>query len=124
MRRQLLWMILVLLVAGLIIKNWSWSVSREDVIGTYVNTSFSHVPCCVEAPHEPDTLHLLSDGTMISGFYGKGTWELDSQGNGVDWNYPYEHGMAGYSAGIENRIGQPLKLILELDWDHHYRKIE
>ena len=124
MNRKILWAIPVLLVVGLIIKNWSWSVSREDVIGTYVNTNYSHVPCCVEAPHEPDTLRLLSNGTMSSGFYGKGTWELDSQDNSVDWSYPYEHGMAGYSAGIDNRLGEPLKLTLEYNWGHHYRKTE
>ncbi|HNU55538.1 MAG TPA: hypothetical protein PKN30_03040 [Flavobacteriales bacterium] len=136
MNRKILWAIPVLLVVGLIIMNWSWSVSREDVIGTYVNTSFSHVPCCVEAPHRPDTLRLFADGTMISGFYSKGTWELESDGNGVDWSYPCEYrtgyadgnrlvqSMCGYSAVIDNMIGQPIKLILELDWDHHYRKVE
>jgi hypothetical protein len=124
MKRQMHWVILVLLVVGLIIKNWSWSISRDKVVGTYVNTSFSHDPCCVEAPHRSDTLRLLADGTMLSGFYGKGTWELESDGDGVHWSYPYEYGMAGYSAGIENKIGEPLKLILEFDWNHHYKKIE
>ena len=136
MKRQILLVIPVLLIVGLVVKNWSWSASREDVIGTYINTSFSHVPCCVEAPHEPDTLRLLADGTMVSGFYGRGTWELEQGGNGVDWSYPCEYGtgcgdehrtvqsMCGYSAGIDNVMGQPIKLILELDWDHHYRKIE
>jgi hypothetical protein len=123
MRRQILWSIPVLLVICLIIKNWSWSVSQEDVVGVYVNTNYSHDPCCVEAPHEPDTLRLLADGTMISGFYGKGTWELRDNGSEVHWSYPYEKGMAGYAAGIDNEIGQPIKLVLEHNWGHHYRKI-
>jgi hypothetical protein len=136
MKRQLLWTIPLLLVLGLIIKNWSWSVSQDQLVGTYVNTNYSQTICCVEAPHEPDTLHLMADGTMISGFYGKGTWKLERGGNGVDWSYPCEYGtgcgdehqvvqsMCGYSASIDNEIGRPIKLVLNWDWDHHYKKVE
>ena len=134
MKRLILWTILALLVVGLFIKNWSWPVSRDEMIGTYVNTSFSHVPCCAEAPHEPDTLRLLADGTMVSGFYGIGTWELEGHGNSVHWSYPCEYGtdwehqhvkgMCGYSASIDNEIGQPIRLVLNWDWDHHYKKVE
>jgi hypothetical protein len=31
--------------------------------------------------------------------------------------------MAGYSAGIENEIGEELHLILEFKRNHYYRKI-
>ena len=124
MKRQILWMIPVLLVVGLIIKNWSWSVTEDQLVGTYINTNYSQTKCCVEAPHEPDTLRLMADGTMTSGFYGTGTWELKRGGSAVEWHYPYEYGTAGYSASIDNEIGQPIRLILNWDWDHHYKKVE
>jgi hypothetical protein len=133
MNWKLLWLIPFALLVGLVLKNWSWSVSEDDVVGTYVNTNYGHQPCCVEAPHEPDTLILRSDGTMRSGFYGEGTWEVKDHGTELHWSYPCEYGtdwehqhvkaMCGYTAEIENEVGRPIRLTLEDDWRHCYERI-
>ncbi|MFZ1687113.1 MAG: hypothetical protein WAU70_06815, partial [Flavobacteriales bacterium] len=94
MNLRILWLVPVVAIVGVIVLNWNWSVSKQDVIGTYVNTNYDKPICCVEAPHVPDTLVLLPDGEMHSGFYGTGTWELQDNNTEVHWSYPYEYGMA------------------------------
>ncbi len=122
MNRRILWFIPVVLIVGLIIWNWNWSVSEEDVVGNYVNTNYDKPICCVEAPHQPDTLELLPDGTMKSGFYGKGTWKLVGSSS-LEWNYTYEYGGAVYQTVVENEIGEEVRLDLNYKTNHYYRKI-
>ena len=123
MNMRFLWLIPLALIVGLIVWNWNWSVAPENVVGTYVNTNYDNPHCCVEAPHQPDTLVLLSNGVMHSGFYGTGTWELRYNNTEIHWSYPYEHGMAGYAAGVVNEIGTELRLELNYKTNHYYRKI-
>ncbi len=121
MNLRILWLIPVVLIVGLMIKNWSWSVSESEVTGTYANMNYDKPICCVEAPHVADTLMLLADGTFRSPFYGTGLWTVDSDGDGIRLRSPGEY---DYQLGIDNELGQNIRVILNFKTNHYYERIQ
>ncbi len=122
MNLKLWWLVPVAAIIGLIIWNWNWGVSETNVVGTYVNANYDKPNCCVEAPHQPDSLDLFPDGTMKSGFYGKGTWKLVGASK-LELYYNYEYGGAVYQTVVENHFGEEIRLDLNYKTNHYYRKI-
>ncbi|MFD2515988.1 hypothetical protein ACFSRY_19100 [Pontibacter locisalis] len=114
------------LLVGIFVFNYNVPMTESHIVGTYINTNFSKEPCCVESPHQPDTLVLNSDGTFFSGFYGNGTYETDSGllNTRIKWSYDYEMGKAGYSTYFSNKIYEKPKIILNFDLNHFYQKVE
>lgn len=131
MKRSII-LIAVCVVASLILVRIDWSLGKDDIVGTYVNTNYDKPHCCVEAPHEPDTLILKSDFTYFSDYYGKGTYELN--GLNISWTYCIDSvegynvqmGEAGYSTHISNKLFEEPRIILNSlpQLEHYYRKIK
>ncbi|MFL9835079.1 hypothetical protein [Chryseobacterium terrae] len=98
---------------------------RENTLyGRYVNTNYQNPICCVEAPHEPDTLILFRDGHFESKFYGKGRFEV---GNGIspriEFHYKSYEEPASYNTYFSNKLFYKPKIILNADMNHVYTKI-
>lgn len=109
-------------VLVLIILRYDYPLTKDKIIGTYINTNFNNQPCCVEAPHEIDTLTLKSDFTYSSNFYGTGMYELN--GSNISWTYTYEMGNAGYSSYVTNKLFEEPRIILNYKLNHYYKKIK
>lgn len=91
--------------------------------GKYINTNYENPICCVEAPHEPDTLILSSNGTFKSNFYGKGTFKIT---NGINPTIELRYMEFGKSARFKtyfsNTIFENPKVVLNADMNHFYAK--
>ncbi len=97
-------------------------ISNDDVVGTYINCNYGYARHFVEIPYKADTLILNSDFTFESGYFGKGRYQLNNQV--LELKYTYELGVASFTAPVENSIFGSLKIILDEDQNHHYKKID
>tara|TARA_R110002012_G_scaffold288375_4_gene481093 strand:- start:569 stop:874 length:306 start_codon:yes stop_codon:yes gene_type:complete len=101
-------------------------MTKYSIVGVYVNTNYGNTPCCLDSPHEADTLELKSDGTFTSGYFGNGTYKI-SYGiitTEIHWTYEYEFGKAGHFTYFSNKIFQKPKIILNYDLNHYYEKVD
>ena len=118
--------IIILILIGLItILNIDFPVGSNDCFGKYANMNYDAAVCCVEAPHEPDTLILHTDGSFTSKFYGNGTFVIE---NGftprITLKYSDFGNGATYDTYFTNKINEGLRIILNADSNHYYEKIE
>ncbi len=117
--------ILFLIGIGILVLLSDIPMTKNSVVGTYVNTNYKNERCCPEAPHVADTLILKSDGTFSSGYYGKGTYKVHyGIFTKIDWTYDYEIGKAIFSTNFTNKIFEKPKIILNYDLNHYYEKIK
>lgn len=68
--------IFVVVILGIIIFITDYPLKEKTLYGKYVNTNYQNPICCVEAPHEPDTLILHSNGNFESVFSGEDNLKL------------------------------------------------
>jgi hypothetical protein len=93
-------------------------------IGKYVNTNYDYSPFIVDIPYSIDTLFLNQDYTFNSGYWGDGAWSIFEEDNicYIRLRYKYELGNASYVGPlVEGNEG--VKIILNSDMNHHYKKI-
>jgi hypothetical protein len=102
----------------LIVFYYDFPLTKTKIVGTYINTNYENEPCCMEAPHQPDTLTLNSDYTFTSNFYGQGTYTT----NGLDIHWKYQMGQAGFHTSFSNKLFEEPRIILNYDFNHHYKK--
>lgn len=124
--RRILFGIGIILFIGLLVLRCDIPMTKNNVVGVYVNTNYGNEPCCLGSPHIADTLQLKSDGTFTSGYYGNGTYKVNYGilTTEIDWTYEYEFGKAGYSTYFSNEIYEKPKIILNYDLNHYYKKVE
>ena len=120
-------LILTIITLGLLvitIFNVDCPLKDRTLYGMYVNTNYQNPICCVEAPHESDTLILYSDGNFESRFFGKGQFEMS---NGIspriELHYKSFGESALFSTYISNQFFGKTKIILNADMNHVYTKI-
>jgi hypothetical protein len=120
MKKRILLIVIVLLITIVFFRNFSFPVSKEEIIGEYENTNFTNPHCCVEAPHVPDRLILNSDYTFSSKFYGNGQWKLN--GSYLELNYLDENGGGEIITYFTNILFEDPRILLNADLDHYYKK--
>lgn len=92
--------------------------------GRYVNTNYQNPICCVEAPHQPDTLILYRNGSFESRFFGKGRFQISNTiSPGIELHYKSFEKSALYSTYFSNKLFDKPKIILNADMNHVYTKI-
>lgn len=100
-------------------------IKGDSLYGKYVNTNYQNTICCVEAPHEPDTLILFNDGKFESKFYGKGWFEIY---NGISPRIQLHYTSFGkaalFNTYFSNKFFEKTKIILNADMNHTYTKID
>ncbi len=98
---------------------------RENTLyGRYANTNYQNPICCVEAPHEPDTLVLFRDGHFESKFYGKGRFELNKGlVTRIKLHYISDRISALGNTYFSNKLFEKTKIILNPDMNHVFTKI-
>lgn len=108
----------------IIIFTIDYPVKEKTLYGKYINTNYQSPICCVEAPHEPDTLILFSNGNFESHFFGKGQFEVS---NGISTriilHYNSFDKAALYNTYFSNKLFEKPKIILNADTNHVYTKI-
>jgi hypothetical protein len=116
----------VSLFIGILVLQCNIPMTKSSIVGTYANTNYNNEPCCLEAPHKPDTLTLKSDGTYSSEFYGKGNYKVRFQflTTDIEWTYTDKAGKSFYSAHFSNKIYEKRRIILNYDLNHYYEKID
>ncbi|AZB27798.1 hypothetical protein [Chryseobacterium balustinum] len=117
--------IILILICLIIILNIDFPVGSNDCFGKYANMNYDAAVCCVEAPHEPDTLILHKDGSFTSKFYGNGTFVTE---NGLTRRIILKYSDFGkgsiYNTYFTNKINEELRIILNADSNHYYEKIK
>ncbi len=96
------------------------------VAGVYVNHYNGSRPTIADMPDEADTLVLFQNGKFHSGFYGKGTYQLDYSmwGTSINIQYEYEMGRAALNASINKPLfGEP-RIMLVSDLDYYYIRVK
>lgn len=116
----------IILFIGILILRFDIPMTKNSVVGNYANTNYGNKQCCLESPHNADTLILKSDGTFSSEFYGNGTYNLNYGllKTEIDLHYQYEMGRAGYYTSFSNKMFEKPKIILNSDLNHYYEKFE
>jgi hypothetical protein len=124
--RRILIGIGIILFIGILVLQCNVPMTKKSVVGTYVNTNYENKTCCLESPHKVDTLKLKSDGTFSSGYYGNGTYDINTGllNTEIDLHYKYEFGNAGYYTSFNNKIFERPKIMLNSDLNHYYEKSE
>ena len=121
MKRVYLTLIASLIALGFI-RNFSFSVSEDEIIGAYENTNFSNRHYCVEAPHVPDRLILKPDYTFSSTYYGIGDWKRN--GSRIELHWKDENGGASMNTYFTNRLFEEPRIVLNADLEHYYGKVK
>ncbi|MCX8533864.1 hypothetical protein [Chryseobacterium luquanense] len=108
----------------IIIFTMDYPLKAKTLYGKYINTNYQNSICCVEAPHEPDTLILFSNGIFESRFFGKGQFEVS---NGIspriEFHYKSYEESASYNTYFSNKLFEKPKIILNADMNHVYTKM-
>lgn len=98
-------------------------LKEKTLYGKYVNTNYQNPTCCVEVPHESDTLILYSNGNFESKFFGKGRFEIN---NGItprmELHYTSFGEPVSYNTYFSNKLFEK-KIILNADMNHYYLKV-
>lgn len=112
------------MILVVIIFTIDYPLKKKTLYGIYVNTNYENPICCVEAPHEPDTLILHSNGDFESRFFGTGQFEIS---NGISSRIELHYKSFGQSASFNtyfsNKLFEKSKIILNSDMNHVYTKI-
>lgn len=97
------------------------TISTEQVVGKYYIEDPSAV-YGAEVPQQQDTLILYNDGTFKSGFYGKGTYKVDTKlgATTLDLTYTYEYGKTGIELQVYKPLFNKVRLALDADWLAYY----
>lgn len=116
--------ILIFGLLAIIIFTMDYPLKEKTLYGKYINTNYQNPICCVEAPHEPDTLILFRNRNFESRFFGKGQFEVS---NGIspriELHYKSFDKSALYSTYFSNKLFEKPKIILNADTNHVYTKI-
>lgn len=101
-------------------------MTKNSVMGTYVNTNYKNKHCCLESPHNADTLTLKSDGKFSSGYYGIGSYDINYGlfETEIELHYISEMGKAGFYSSFRNKIFEGPRIGMNDDLNHYYQKIE
>jgi len=115
----------VLGIFVIIILNINFPLKEKELYGRYANYNYQNPICCVEAPHEPDTLILFRDGHFESEFYAKGRFEVS---NGIVsriiLHYISDGEPALGNTYFSNKLFEKTKIILNADMNHYYLKVD
>jgi hypothetical protein len=95
-----------------------------EIPGVYNVEDYDDSHSLAEMPNDGDTLKLYEDGHFESGFYGEGTYEISSSLGGTAIDLKYQHGKAGVSMHIERRNWGKPKIMVNIDLDEYYEKID
>lgn len=124
MKKNILYICLSILVL-IVFFTISFPVSDNNIYGKYANKNYQQPICCVEAPHQPDTLILYKNGTFESNYFGSGNYKLDS---GFETNIEIYYKDFGKNAifrtYFENKLFDKPRIILNADMNHYYEKID
>ena len=124
MKKTILIMISIIIIL-LIILNIDFPLNSKKMYGKYANMNFDNEICCVEAPHESDTLELFEDGNFQSKFYGKGKFQITNGVNPIiELKYTDFGKSAIYRTYFVNKIFEKTKIMLNADANHYYEKID
>lgn len=116
--------IFVVIILGIIIFTKDYPLKEKTLYGMYVNTNYQNPICCVEAPHEPDTLILHSNGNLESVFFGRGQFEISNGINPrIELHYKSFGESASFNTYFSNKLFEKTKIILNADMNHVYTKI-
>jgi len=101
-------------------------ISDDEVYGEYVNTNFENPICCLEAPHEADTLLLHPDMTFKSKYYGIGSYKITHNFliTYIYLRYHDGHSPAGLQTHFDLNLIGPARILLNPDLNHYYKKIK
>ncbi|SMP18851.1 hypothetical protein [Chryseobacterium profundimaris] len=109
----------------IIISTMDFPLREKTLYGKYVNTNYENPICCVEAPHEPDTLILFCDGHFESKFYGKGYFDVSNRFTSrIILHYTSDDKAASLNTYFSNKLFEKPKIILNADMNHVYTKID
>ncbi|MBD3905829.1 hypothetical protein NAL32_14020 [Chryseobacterium sp. Ch-15] len=112
------------MILVVIIFTIDYPLKEKTLYGMYVNTNYKNPICCVEAPHEPDTLILHSNGDFESRFFGRGQFEISNGINPrIELHYKSFGQSALFSTYFSNKLFEKPKIILNADMNHVYTKI-
>jgi hypothetical protein len=118
--------VLIFLIFGIfliIILTMNFPLRERSMYGKYINTNYGSPICCVESPHQPDTLILFRNGTFKSNFYGKGTFTVNNGINPtIELRYPEFGKSARFKTYFSNIIFENPKIVLNTDMNHFYTK--
>jgi len=100
----------------------SCNYGNESYVGVYINQNFDYEPFIAEIPYKSDTLILKNDSTFVSGFFGKGTYQI--RDNRITLRYMYDLGKASFEAPIEKINTENIRIILYRGQNHYYQKLK
>lgn len=126
MKQKLISIIIIIVITFFLILGYNNFFTKEMLIGSYVNKNFNYSPYLVEIPYVPDTLTLYKDNQFVSNYWGKGSYNIfhTVKGTEIELTYNYKFGKAGYRTFIKRLdLGKP-KIILNIDRNHYYEKLE
>lgn len=118
--------VLFLLLIVMFLIGYDFPISKNGIVGTYVNNNFNETPFYAEIPYIKDTLILNANNTFKSNYYGNGTYKLNSGifRNELSISYNYSMGKAGARFILKNKIFSFKKIMLVSDLDYYYEKIK
>ncbi|QQV01890.1 MULTISPECIES: hypothetical protein [Chryseobacterium] len=101
-----------------------YPLKKKTLYGKYINMNYQNSTCCVEAPHEPDTLILFSNGNFESRFFGRGQFKVsDGISPKIEFHYKSFDKSILYSTYFLNKLFDKPKIILNADTNHVYVKM-
>ncbi|MDB4920879.1 hypothetical protein [Mucilaginibacter sp.] len=126
MKRKLILVSKITVVTFVICCAYNNFFTKGMLTGIYINQNYHYTPNRVEIPYAPDTLTLLKNNQFFSNYWGIGSYEIfyTLGGTEIELTYNYRYGKAGYRTSIKRiNFGMP-KIILDIDRDHYYEKLE
>ena len=126
MKRKLIVVIVITATTFVICYAYNNFFTKGMLTGSYINQNYHYSPNKVEIPYSPDTLSLFKNNQFVSNYWGKGSYNIryTVRGTEIELIYNYRFGKAGYRTSIKRLdFGTP-KIILDIDRNHYYEKLE
>ena len=126
MKKSIIYIIGILLFSLFCL--WKHNIPHQSIIGKYVNNNTDIV---MEGPQPiqngQDTLILYDDFTFESRTWGKGTYTYDSGfwQSEICLRYDaYGGGKASYNSYVKKSTFGKIRILLSMDYDFYFEKIE
>ncbi|MGB0850289.1 MAG: hypothetical protein ACPGTP_03515 [Bacteroidia bacterium] len=106
---------------------WKNYIPKSSIIGKYVNNNTESI---LEGPSHihngVDTLRLFDNGTFKSRTWGDGTYVFDDTffESKIELTYSEPMGNAGYQMIVIKSLLGNIKLLLNLDLNFYFEKVE
>lgn len=127
MKKRLIIIIVILtsiiLLASFIFNNF---ISKEALVGKYINKNYNYQPFIPDIPYVADTLIIKNTGNFRSSYFGNGkiTLAYSISGTKVNFIYTYKIGKAILRRNVYRTFFSSPKIILYKEENHYYKKIE